>query len=331
VSVLLLNEGDIAMVAPTYADIVSLVEETYRMQARGGVEAPSKIGVYPHGSQSFLHAMPAWVAGSRALGVKWVSFFPQNAASGKVVSSGLLVLNDPDSGLPLAILEGMWITYARTAACAAVAARALATGSPRTLGLVGCGGLARWSLRMISAVLPSIKDVFVASTRRETREAFCTAMAREGDWRLKPVDEVREAVEHMDIVISSVPKLDVHPVSGKWWSKGTVFIPLDVTGAWDDLVYAMADRIVCDGIENIENLKKALERYRPALALDPKRNVMLQDITVGKERGRNTPDDRVLAFITGIASVDVALGAELYRRALQKGCGQTFEFSPSGS
>jgi ornithine cyclodeaminase/alanine dehydrogenase-like protein (mu-crystallin family) len=325
VSVLLLNQGDIAQIAPTCAEVVSLVEETYRMQARGGVEVPAKIGVYPHGSHSFLHAMPAWVSGLGALGLKWVSFFPENASRGKPVSSGLVLLNDAHSGLPLAILEGMWITYARTAACAAVAARALVSGSPRRLGLVGCGGLARWSLRMIGAVLPSVEEVFVASTRRETREAFCAAMAKEGRWRLKTVDDVRGAVENMDIVVSSVPKLDVHPVSGKWWSKGAVFIPLDVTGAWDDSLYAMADRIVCDGTEN---LRKALERYRPDLTLDPTRLVALQDIALGTESGRRTADDRVLAFITGIASLDMALASELYRRALHEGRGWAFDFGP---
>jgi alanine dehydrogenase len=324
VSVLLLNQSDISAIAPAHADIVSLIEETYRVQAGGGVEVPPKIGVYPHGSHSFLHAMPAWVAGSRALGVKWVSFFPENASRAKPVSSGLVVLNDPDSGLPLAILEGMWITYARTAACAAVAARALSGSSPRRLGLVGCGGLGRWSLRMIGAVLPSIEEVFVSSTRRETRNAFCAAMAKEGDWRLTPVDDVRGAVENMDIIVSSVPKLDIHPVSGHWWSKGAVFIPLDVTGAWDDLVYAMADRIVCDGAEN---LKKAMDRYRSNLTLDSTRLVSLQDTIAGKASGRRATTDRVLAFITGIASLDVALAAELYRRALKQRRGQTFEFA----
>jgi ornithine cyclodeaminase/alanine dehydrogenase-like protein (mu-crystallin family) len=280
VSALLLNETDVAELAPPLAEIVRLAQDTYRMQARGEVEVPAKVGVYPRGSQSFLHAMPAWVAGARALGVKWISFFPGNESRGAPASTGIIVLNDPDSGLPLAVMEGMWITYARTGACAAVAARALSSGSPRRLGLVGCGGLARWSLRMIGAALPSVEEVYVASTRRETREAFCKAMARDGRWRLTPVDEVRRTVENMDIVVSSVPKLEIHPVSGRWWSEGALIIPLDVTGAWDDDVYAMADRIVCDGTEN---LKKALERYRPNLALDPARTISLQDIAEPKE------------------------------------------------
>jgi alanine dehydrogenase len=324
VSALLLNESDIAEVAPPLADIVALAEASYRMQARGEAEVPAKIGVYPHGSQSFLHAMPAWVAGAQALGVKWVSFFPGNAARGARDSTGIIVLNDPDSGLPVALMEGMWITYARTGACAAVAARALSAGAPRRLGLVGCGGLGRWSLRMLGAVMPSIEEVFVASTRRETREAFCTAMRAEGKWRLTPVSEVRGAVENMDIVVSSVPKLEVHPVRGQWWSKGALFIPLDVTGAWDDDIYAMADRIVCDGTEN---LRKALERYRPNLAIDPARMVSLQDISAGKQTGRRAPEERVLAFVTGIASLDIVLAWEIYRRAVRAGRGQEFDFA----
>lgn len=323
-SALLLSEGDIAQVAPTLAEIVALTEETYRTQASGAVSVPPKVGVHPHGSRSFLHAMPAWIAGKRALGMKWISYFPDNAASGLPDSSGIVVLNDPDSGLPVAIMEGLWITYARTGACAAVAARALSNGAPRRLGLVGCGGLGRWSLRMIGAVLPSIEEVFVASTRRETREAFCAAMAGEGRWRLTPVDEVRAAVERMDIVVSSVPKLKQHPVLGKWWPEGALMIPLDVTGAWDDELYAMASCLVTDGPEN---LAQAFARYRPNLALDSARLVSLQDVAVGRAKGRRSLRDRVLAFVTGIASPDIALAREIYSRALRAGLGLRFDFT----
>lgn len=323
-SLRLLNQTDVAQLAPPLADIVALAEETYRMQARGEVSVPPKVGVHPHGSQSFLHAMPAWAAGAHALGMKWISFFPGNAAGGAPDSTGVIILNDPDSGLPVAIMEGMWITYARTGACAALAARALANEAPRRLGLVGCGGLGRWSLRMISAVMPSIEEVFVASRRRETRESFCASMAAEGNWRLRPVDDVRGAVEGMDIVVSSVPKLQQHPVLERWWSPGSVLIPLDVTGAWDDDIYWRADRILCDGSEN---LARALERYRPQLALDSTRMASLQDLSAGRTTGRRTPRDRILAFVTGIASLDIVLAWEIYRRAAREGRGQPFNFT----
>lgn len=324
-SVLLLNATDVAGLAPTYADIVALAQETYRMQAVGEVSVPPKIAVHPDGTpQTFLHAMPAWVAGARALGMKWVSFFPANSARNVPDSTGIIILNDPDTGLPVAILEGMWITYARTGACAAFAARALCGGAPRRLGLIGCGGLGRWSLRMIGAVLPSVEEVFVTSRRRETREAFCAAMAAEGRWRLTPVDDVRSAVEGMDLVVSSVPKLREHPVKEGWWSPGSVMIPLDVTGAWDDEIYARADRIACDGPEN---LARALERYRPNLALDPARTLSLQELAAGRISGRRQASERILAFVTGIASLDMALAWEIYRRALRERRGFAFDIT----
>ena len=138
---LLLDRADIEAVAPSLPEIVEVVEETYRMDGRGEVEVPVKVGVHPGRAHSFLHAMPAWVAGERALGMKWISYYPGNTARGFPDSSGLIVLNDPDHGHPVAIMEGMWITLVRTAACGAVAARYCARPEPARLGLVGCGGL----------------------------------------------------------------------------------------------------------------------------------------------------------------------------------------------
>ena len=166
---------------------------------------------------------------------------------------------------PVAVMEGMWITYARTSACAAVAARHLARANPRRLGLVGCGGLGEWSLRALTTVFPSIERVHVASLRPQSRAAFCGRMAGVGSWQIRPVEAVRDAVVGMDIVVTSTPKLDQHPIEGEWWSPGCVMIPLDVTGAWDDAVYRDADRLVNDGPGNLRN---AFARYRPTLAYD---------------------------------------------------------------
>ncbi len=321
ISPLLLNANDIVRVAPTLREIVDLVESTYLMGAQGEVEIPTKIGVHPHGPQSFLHAMPAWVAGANALGMKWVSFFPGNAKNDLPISSGLIVLNDPDSGLPVAIMEGMWITYARTAACAAFVARSAANPMPRKLGLIGCGGLGEWTLRCISEIFPSLDQVFVASERAETRQAFCRSMSAYGAWKLQPVDQVRLAVENMDIVVSSVPKLEKHPVKGEWLSPGTVMIPLDVTGSWDDALYYLVDTIVCD---HLSNLQAAFKRYRQNISIDELRLVSIDEIVTKEKQARSSKQDRILAFMTGIGSLDMTLAWEIYRRALRQGLGTRF-------
>ena len=86
----------------------------------------------------------------------------------------------------------------------------------------------------------------------------------------------------------------------------------------------MADRIVCDGPAN---LKIALDRYRPNLAIDPVRMVTMQDLAAGRSAARRAPGDRVLAFITGIASLDIVLAWEIYSRAARRGGGLRFDLA----
>jgi Predicted ornithine cyclodeaminase, mu-crystallin homolog len=323
--ILLLNASDVMRAAPSLETMIGIVEETYRMEARGEVDIPPKVGIHPHDTDNFLHAMPAWVGGANAVGMKWVSFFPGNAGKGTPIASATIVLNDIDTGLPIALIEGMWITNVRTGACAALAAKHYGPPEPRRLGLVGCGSLAEWSLRCISEIMPTVTEVFVASARPESRRSFCESMARSGPWNLTPVGDVREAVEGMDIVVSAVPKLAAaHPIKAEWWTPGTLMVPLDVTGAWDDQTYAVADRLACD---HRANLERALARYRPGILIDESRLQSMQEVIAGRAPGRLSSSDRTLAFITGIGSIDVAVAQEVYRRAVQAGIGTRFSMN----
>lgn len=314
---LLLDRADIEAVAPSLAEIVEIVEETYRMDGRGEVEVPVKAGVHPDRPHSFLHAMPAWVAGENALGMKWISYYPGNTERGFPDSSGLIVLNDPGHGHPVAIMEGMWITLVRTAACGAVAARHCARRNPVRLGLVGCGGLGKWSLRVLSALFPTLTDVFVASRTRESRERFCAAMAEEGPWNLTPAESAEEAVRDMDIVVSSIPQGSERPLKAGWWTPGMLAIPLDVLTAWEDEAFEVVDLLVAD---NDAGLRAAAAQRRPNLHL-PESFVSFGDIVLGNSPGRLRHRDRIMAIPTGLGSVDMPLAWSIYRRAREAGIG----------
>jgi alanine dehydrogenase len=208
-------------------------------------------------------------------------------------------------------MEGMWITYVRTAACAAVAARHLANPNPKRLGLVGCGGLGTWSLRVLSEIFPSLTEVHVSSRTPESRKAFCAAMQNEGRWKLNAVEQIQDAVRGMDIVVSSIPKSGVAPVRESFWSEGSLAIPLDVSVAWDDACYAKADLFVSDGFEAF---RRSAGRQRPQMPL-PKEPVELSDVLLGRKKGRTSAKQRIMAVPTGVATVDMTLGWEIYRRA----------------
>lgn len=318
---LLLDAADIEAVAPSLTEIIDLVEKTYRMDGRGEVEVPIKAGVHPDHPHSFLHAMPAWVAGEKALGMKWISYYPGNSERGFPDSSGLIVLNDPDHGLPVAIMEGMWITFVRTAACGAVAARHCARREPVRLGLIGCGGLGLWSLRVLSALFPTLKDVFVASRTRTSRERFCAALAEEGPWNLTPVDSTEDAVRDMDIVVSSIPQGSERPLKASWWPAGMLAIALDVLTAWEDEAFGVIDLLVAD---NDAGLKAAAAQRRPDLDL-PDGSVSFGDIVLGNRSGRSSDRDRIMAIPTGLGSVDMPLAWTIYRRAREAGLGKTID------
>jgi alanine dehydrogenase len=320
---LLLGRGEIERIAPPMAEIVSIIEDSYRAEAEGLADVPAKIGAHPHRPNSFLHAMPAWVGRPPAMGAKLVTYYPGNYDRGIQDSTAVIFLYDPDDGQPLAIMEGMWITFVRTVACAAVAAKHLAVPNPARLGLVGCGGLGEWTLRIFTQVFPSLREIRVSSRRPESRDAFCARFAGTGPWSLAAAADAREAVEGMDIVVSSTPQQAEPRLFERWWSKGSLAIPLDYPYAWDDDAYRACDALYADGfgtLDRYEALSRAGER-RPGFRL-PSARYSLQDLVAGKIAGRRNAGDRILAIITGIASTDVTVAAEIFRRAKEAGLGR---------
>lgn len=322
-SLRLLSESDIRSVNLSLHEVLNLIEHTYLLDAGGFVEVPTKIGVHPDYPNSFLHAMPAWVNEVRALGMKWVSYFPGNFDRGMADSTGIIILNHPDHGHPVAVMEGMYVTFLRTAACATVAAKHLAPKPPRTLGLVGCGGLGRWSLHTMTAAFPSIERVVVSSRTARSREAFCEEMRQGGRWTITPVDDVRQAVEGCDIVVSSVPPNGERPVRADWLAPGSIFVPLDLANSWHDDVLGATTRVVAD---NASHFTAQIARQRPEASPQLKQIVTFQDLVAGRaERARE--EDRSFVAVCGIASTDVVLGWEIYRRAAAGNIGTLFKMA----
>jgi ornithine cyclodeaminase/alanine dehydrogenase-like protein (mu-crystallin family) len=179
---------------------------------------------------------------------------------------------------------------------------------------------------MLSAVFPTITEVRVASRTEASRKAFCERMAEFGSWTLTPVDSAAEAVRGADIVVSSTPQQPEPRLSGEWWEPGTLAIPFDYPYAWDDLAVAQVDRLVTDGPETIARYERGFEAVgRPGLTF-PDRRENLADVVAGRAPGRERDDERILTVITGIASTDVTVALEVYRRALAAGIGVEFAF-----
>jgi ornithine cyclodeaminase/alanine dehydrogenase len=143
---LYLNRDQVAGLLPSIGEQINLVERWYLSRAAGTVELPPKPGIHPR-PDAFIHAMPAYLKDRDVAAVKWVAGYPRNQERGLPYISGLIVLNDPETGLPLAVMDAAEITAARTAAASGVCIRRWAPrnwGRRRDLGVWGARASSCW-------------------------------------------------------------------------------------------------------------------------------------------------------------------------------------------
>src|SRR5205814_8068048 len=101
--------------------------------------------------------MPAAIPAQNAAGIKWVSGYPENSKRGLPYIAGLMILNDFETGMPLALMDAIWITAKRTGAATAVAAKYLARPESSSVGILGCGVQGRSNLGGWRAWFPLTK------------------------------------------------------------------------------------------------------------------------------------------------------------------------------
>ena len=180
--ILYLSRADVEAVGVTMAEIIGSLEMAFREHGLGHVEMPPKPAVHSR-PDAFIHAMPAYIPALHAIGLKWVSGYPDNPARGLPYISGLVIVNDDDTGLPLAVMDCTWITGMRTGAATAVAAKYLARPESETVGILGCGVQGRTNLEALKTLFP-VKRVMAYDKAPESAVRYAAEMrARFGSRR----------------------------------------------------------------------------------------------------------------------------------------------------
>jgi ornithine cyclodeaminase/alanine dehydrogenase len=221
-----LSGTDVEASLPPLAYQVDLAEEALRALGEGS-EMPAKIGVHPR-PPALLHAMPAWLRERDLVGLKWVSAFPGNAARGLPAIQGLIVLNDPDTGLPTCILEAARITAARTAAVSGVALRWFAPGGARRVAILGAGVQARSHVPVLAAALAGL-ELRIFDRHPERAAALAeAARALSGVAGADTAASAEDAVRQADVVVTASSLGSVRQVmTPDWLAPGALVVALD--------------------------------------------------------------------------------------------------------
>src|SRR5512143_2977683 len=190
--ILYLSRADVEAVNLSVTTIVALLEQAFIEKGHGRVEMPPKPGVHTM-PDAFIHAMPAYIPSMKSAGIKWVSGYPENFKRGLPYISGLLILNDVDTGIPYAVMDCTWITAYRTGAASAVAAQYLARPESETAGILACGVQGRTNLEALSCLF-KIKRVYAYDALPDVQEKYVREMSKKLGLEIVGVKEPKQAV-----------------------------------------------------------------------------------------------------------------------------------------
>lgn len=306
---------------------LAAVADAFRAYGEGRVNMPPK--AYLTLAQGDFRAMygEIFLPGDHVCGLKWVNVHPHNPARGLLTVMAKILLNDPETGMEFADLDGTHVTDFRTGAAGGLAAKYLARPEARRLGLIGAGAQARTQVAAILKVRP-IKEIVVFNRHLEHAQGFADQVAASHGVKARAVAEAQEAVTGMDIVVTTTPSTSP-VVRREWVSPGTHInaIGADAAGKQElDPAILQAARVVVDDWAQAShsgeiNVALAQGEITPEHIYGS-----LGEIVAGKKPGRQSPEEITVFDSTGLIIQDLALGYAVYLRAKERGIGEEKDF-----
>jgi len=313
---LYLSRADVEEVGLEMATIIELLGDAFREKGAGRVEMPPKPGIHTQ-PDAFIHAMPAYIPALHSAGIKWVSGYPENQKRGLPYISGLLILNDDETGLPYAVMDCTWITAYRTAGASALSAKYLARPESEVVGILACGVQGRTNLEALAVLFP-VKRAYAYDIVPEVQQQYIEEMSAKLGLEIVGVDNPKQAVVESDLVITSGPiREQPEPaIEQGWLQPGAFASAVDFDSYWQPAAMAQMDKISTDDHDQFFY-------YRSVgyFQSTPDPYADLGELAAGLKPGREGENERTLAINLGLAIDDMAVAPEIFRRAKERGIG----------
>jgi ornithine cyclodeaminase/alanine dehydrogenase len=313
---LYLARADVERVAVPMPEVIHSLERMFFEKGMGRTEMPPKPGIHPQ-TDAFIHAMPAYIPSMAVAGIKWVSGFPQNLSKGLPYISGLIVLNDVETGIPICVMDATWVTAQRTGAATAVAAKYLARPDAGIAGILGCGVQGYSNLEALACQF-TLTRVQAYDLDPEKSQAYKERVETSLQIPVEIATSPERAVRRADLVVTAGPILK-HPtpvIEDDWLATGAFASPVDYDSYWKPEVFARADKVFTDDIAQLE-----YHRGVGYFQQFPSKLFDLGDLVAGKVPGRENDVERIFAVNLGLALDDMATAPLIYRRATELGVG----------
>ena len=314
--------------------VIEDVEKAYVLTEEGDVLVPGKCvmrwGSTPEDENVYgrINAMPGYIGGEYNMaGIKWIGSGPQNYKKGLPRASVTIILNDPDTKLPVCVADGTEVSAKRTGASGGVAMKLLSKADASVMTICGAGAQGRTQLEAALIVRPTIKKVYVYDIRMESSQRFAEeAMAKYPGVEVIPVADPEAAVRESDITVT-VTLANEPLVHSEWLKKGTLLMNLaDYEVSYNCV--RKADKIVVDNWETIKHrlVSTVALMAHEGLIKDEDIHAQLGQILNGTKMGRENDEEIIYFNAVGTGILDLAVATRCYRKAVAEGKGTTVNY-----
>ncbi len=325
---LVLPEEDVKKVL-SLEEVIDAVESAFGMRGLGHAQMPPKQYLFMKKFNGDLRTMPAYLEENDTVAVKVVNSHPENPKKhGLPTVMATIILVDPRTGAPEAIMGGTWVTALRTGAAGAIAAKYLANAKPKTVGIVGAGTQARTQLMGLELVFETIDEVRVWDRAEKASVKYAEEMGiKYNQGSIFSVKNIAKAVQGADIIVTATPSRKPL-VSTEWVDDGTHIncIGADAPGKQElDPAILIKSKIVVDDWS--QSCHGGEINVPLAEGIITKEDIWgdICEIVAGLKRGRTSPEEVTVFTSTGLAIQDAATAKIAYQKALKQKIGEQID------
>jgi ornithine cyclodeaminase/alanine dehydrogenase-like protein (mu-crystallin family) len=298
----------------TLEEVIALTEDVYRRVGEGKIECPTKVSVPLPGNDEknmhWINTMPALLKDESIVGMKWVNVTSANRLRSLPVTMAAILLNEAETALPLAYMDGTWITHVRTGASVAVGAKYFSRADAKTATIIGAGSEGRSALESLVKVR-NIKKVNVVDINQDTAREYVKSESRKVNVDFEIFDNAEKGVAGSDmIILTTTSRKPI--VKFDWVRKGDFICTISCMTDLDIAFIDGSDKFIVD------DTHCALSRISAMAGLEvgeEKLYANICQIASGKFKRRENDQEIITFAPAGMGAVDVAVAHLAYKKA----------------
>lgn len=322
--ILVLSEEDVKNLL-SLGEVITAVESAFKMKGLGHVQMPPKQYLFINKYNGDLRTMPAYLEDSDTITVKVVNSHPENQKYRLPTVMATIIMINPKTGAPQAIMGGTWLTALRTGAAGAIAAKYLANPKPKTIGIIGAGTQARTQLMGLYLVFDTIEEIKVWDQNQQVASTYVQDMKKQyNQSSICSVENPKKAVQDADIIVTVTPSRKPL-IFSEWIQQGTHIncMGADAPGKQElDPTILVKSKLVIDDWEQSHHGGEINIPFSKGIITQQDVWGDICEIVAGVKAARTSSEELTVFSSTGLAIQDAAAANVAYQNALKEKMGK---------